>query len=77
LMVLPVASAQVLARSFRSTLIWSVAIGMGSVVVGLAASRIWNLAPSGVIVLVAAALFGIVSMGKRAAPRTLRQEEHA
>jgi zinc transport system permease protein len=77
LMVLPVASAQVLARSFRSTLIWSVAIGMASVVVGLAASRIWNLAPSGVIVLAAAAFFGIVSMGRRAAPRTLRQEEHA
>jgi zinc transport system permease protein len=77
LMVLPVASAQLLARSFRSTLVWSVGIGMGSVVAGLAASRIWNLAPSGVIVLAAAALFGIVSIGKRAAPRTLRQEEHA
>jgi ABC-type Mn2+/Zn2+ transport system permease subunit len=50
---------------------------MGSVVVGLTASRIWNLAPSGVIVLAAALFFGIVSIGKRAAPRTLRQEEHA
>ena len=45
LMVLPVASAQLLARSFRATLLWSVGIGMGSVVVGLTASRIWNLAP--------------------------------
>ena len=77
LMVLPVASAQLLARSFRATLLWSVGIGMGSVVVGLTASRIWNLAPSGVIVLAAALFFGIVSIGKRAAPRTLRQEEHA
>jgi zinc transport system permease protein len=77
LMVLPVASAQLLARSFRGTLLWSVGIGMGSVVVGLTASRIWNLAPSGVIVLAAALFFGIVSIGKRAAPRTLRQEEHA
>ena len=77
LMVLPVASAQLLARSFRATLLWSVGIGMGSVVVGLTVSRIWNLAPSGVIVLAAALFFGIVSIGKRAAPRTLRQEEHA
>jgi zinc transport system permease protein len=77
LMVLPVASAQLLARSFRATLLWSVGIGMGSVVVGLTASGIWNLAPSGVIVLAAALFFGIVSIGKRAAPRTLRQEEHA
>ncbi len=77
LMVLPVASAQLLARSFRGTLLWSVGIGMGSVVVGLTASRIWNLAPSGVIVLAAALFFGIVSIGKRSAPRTLRQEEHA
>ncbi len=77
LMVLPVASAQLLARSFRGTLLWAVGIGMGSVVVGLTASRIWNLAPSGVIVLAAALFFGIVSIGKRAAPRTLRQEEHA
>jgi zinc transport system permease protein len=77
LMVLPVASAQLLARSFRATLLWSVGIGMGSVVVGLTASRVWNLAPSGVIVLAAALFFGVVSIGKRAAPRTLRQEEHA
>jgi zinc transport system permease protein len=77
MMVLPVASAQLLARSFRATLAWAVGIGMGSVVAGLAASRIWNLAPSGVIVLAAALFFAVVSVGKRAAPRTLRQEEHA
>jgi hypothetical protein len=29
------------------------------------------------MVLAAAAVFAIVSIGKRAAPRTLRQEEHA
>ncbi len=77
LMVLPVASAQVLAHSFRATLAWAVGIGMCSVVLGLTASGLWNLAPSGVIVLTAALFFGIVSIGKRAAPRTLRQEEHA
>jgi zinc transport system permease protein len=77
LMVLPVASAQLLARSFRGTLGWAVAVGVASVVAGLAASRAWNLAPSGSIVLVAAIVFGVVSIGKRAAPRSLRQEEHA
>lgn len=77
LMVLPVASAQLLARSFRGTLGWAVAVGVTSVVAGLAASRFWNLAPSGAIVLVSALVFGAVSIGKRAAPRSLRQEEHA
>jgi zinc transport system permease protein len=77
LMVLPVASAQLLARSFRGTLAWAVAIGAFSVVSGLTISWFWDLAPSGAIVLVAAGTFGIVSIVKRAAPRGLRLEEHA
>jgi zinc transport system permease protein len=77
LMVLPVASAQLLARSFRATLLLSIAVGVGSVVAGLAASYIFDIAPSGAMVLAAAVVFAIVSIGKRAAPRTLRQEEHA
>jgi zinc transport system permease protein len=77
LMVLPVASAQLLARSFRATLLWAVAVGVGSVTVGLACSRFWNLAPSGAIVLVTAAVFAVVSIVRRAAPRTIVQEEHA
>jgi zinc transport system permease protein len=77
LMVLPVASAQVLARSFASTMRWSVAIGAGSVVLGLGLSRVWDLAPGGTIVLVAAGVFGVVAVVKRTAPRALRQEEHA
>jgi zinc transport system permease protein len=76
LMVLPVASAQLLARSFRGTLTWAVGVGVGSVVAGLAASWVWNLAPSGAIVLAAALVFAVVSIVKRAAPRALRQEEH-
>jgi zinc transport system permease protein len=76
LMVLPVASGQLLARSFRGTLRWSVAIGTASVVAGLAFSVFWNLAPGGTIVLVAAGIFGVVAAIKRTAPRALRQEEH-
>jgi zinc transport system permease protein len=76
LMVLPVASAQLLARSFRGTLGWAVAIGVFAVVSGLAISWYGDLAPSGAIVLVAAGAFGIVSIAKRATPRALRLEEH-
>jgi len=62
LMVLPVATAQVLARSFRATLYLSAVVGVVSVVVGLAAARIWGLAPGGTIVLVAAGAFGVTSV---------------
>ena len=71
LMVLPVASGQVLARSFRGTLGWSVAIGVASVVAGLTFARAFSLAPAGTIVLVAAAAFVAASLargGPRARP---------
>jgi zinc transport system permease protein len=61
LMVLPVASAQLLARSFRGTLVMAMAIGVGSAVVGLILSRLWGLASGGTIVLVAAATFAVVA----------------
>ena len=47
LMVLPVATAQLVARSFRSTLWMSAVIGASAAVAGLAAARIWGLAPGG------------------------------
>ena len=62
LMVLPVASGRILARSFRGTLTVSAAIGAVSVVLGLAAARRWALAPGGTIVLVAAALFAVTNL---------------
>jgi zinc transport system permease protein len=65
MMVLPVASGQLLARSFRGTLWWSVAIGVASSILGLAASRIWGLAPGGTIVLITAACFAVVALVKR------------
>jgi zinc transport system permease protein len=76
LMVLPVASAQLVARSFRGTLGWSTFVGVGAVVLGLAASRVWDLAPSGAIVLMAALTFAVASTLRRATPRALRLEEH-
>jgi zinc transport system permease protein len=74
MMVLPVASAQLLARSFVGTLRWSVALGVVSVVAGLAAARIWGLSSSGMIVLIAAGMFGVVALAKRGAVPRLRAE---
>lgn len=68
LMVLPVASAQLVARSFAATLRIAVAVGVGSVVFGLAASRVWGLAPGGTIVLVAAVTFLVVAVIRRSVP---------
>jgi zinc transport system permease protein len=65
MMVLPVASAQLVARSFRVTLVTAIGVGVTSAVVGLAVSRLWGLAPSGAIVLVAAAIFLTVAFAAR------------
>jgi zinc transport system permease protein len=74
LMVLPVASGQLLARSFRGTLRWSVLVGEVSVVLGMVASRLWGLAPGGSIVLVAALIFALVGAlsSRRSTERSLR-----
>lgn len=74
LMVLPVASAQLVARSFRSTLWIAVAIGASSAAAGLFAGRALNVRPSGeggAIVLTATAVFAVVALVKRTAPRAL------
>ncbi|MSO36909.1 MAG: metal ABC transporter permease, partial [Acidimicrobiia bacterium] len=61
LMVLPVASSRLLARSFRTTIVGAAGIGALSAVIGLAAARMWGLAPGGAIVLVATGIFAIVA----------------
>jgi zinc transport system permease protein len=62
LMVLPVACAQLFAASFRATRVWSVVIGIGSVIVGLGAARIWGLAPGGAMVLTCAASYAVLAL---------------
>ncbi|MDP9069968.1 MAG: metal ABC transporter permease [Actinomycetota bacterium] len=62
LMVLPVATAQVVAGSFRTTLALAVATGVAASVVGLGVARQWGVPPGGTIVLVAAAAFAVVSL---------------
>jgi zinc transport system permease protein len=64
LMVLPVASGQLLARSQRGILGWSVVIGVLSGVVGLVAARQWGLQPGGTIVLVALGAYVLVLAGR-------------
>lgn len=61
LLVLPIATARLLAKSFRGTLIFGSLVGVIAVVLGLAAARLWGLAPGGSIVLVAVLAFAMVS----------------
>jgi zinc transport system permease protein len=62
LMVLPVSAATRLGWSLASTFLLSIAIGLGSVFAGLAASYYGDLPPGGTIVLVAAALVLIATL---------------
>jgi zinc transport system permease protein len=69
LMVGPVGAAQILARSQKAILTWSVGVGIGSVVLGLGIARAEGLAPGGTIVLVAVALFAVLATGQRVVAR--------
>ncbi|MCU1428099.1 MAG: ABC-type Mn2+/Zn2+ transport system, permease component [Actinomycetia bacterium] len=62
LMVLPVATSRLVARSFRATLVGATVVGMASVVMGLVAARAWSLAPGGSIVLAVALCFTITAI---------------
>ena len=62
LMVLPVATSRVVARSFRTTTLGAGAVGVVAVVLGLAAARQWALAAGGAIVLVTLVLFAGASI---------------
>jgi zinc transport system permease protein len=74
LMVLPVGTGQLLGRSFRGTMRSAVAVGVGSVIVGLALSRVWGIAPGGSIVLVAASTFLLVALIRRRLPGAVAVE---
>ena len=59
MMVLPVAAAQLVSRSFLGTLRLAVGVGVTTSILGLAASMVWGLAPGGTIVLFAAGTFAV------------------
>lgn len=72
LMVLPVGASQALARSFRSTILGASAVGVGSVIAGLTASRLWDIQAGGAIVLAAGLAFGLATIATRRRPGRLR-----
>jgi zinc transport system permease protein len=64
LMALPVIAASRVAWSLASTMLLSMAIGLGSVLAGLTISYYADLAPGGVIVLVAAGAFAVAATAR-------------
>jgi zinc transport system permease protein len=68
-MVLPVATARLLARSQHATLGIAMALGVLAAIVGLGTARTWGLAPGGTIVLVSVAIYaataGTLSLRRR------------
>jgi zinc transport system permease protein len=76
LLVLPIATARLLARSFRSTMLVAVGVGILSVVVGLAVARVWGLAPGGTIVLVTIVAFAVTSVARPAAVTPTSPHDH-
>ena len=63
LMVVPVATAQLFAGSFRSTCLWAVAVALVSAVVGIIVSYAADLPSGGTIVLIAIAFFVFTLVG--------------
>jgi zinc transport system permease protein len=61
LMVLPVIAATRIAWSMRSTLLLSIALGLASVLTGLAVAYYADMPPGGTVVLVAASAFLVTS----------------
>lgn len=70
LMIVPVASAQLMARSFRATIVLAVLIGLGVSVAGVTTSYYADTPSGGTIVLFAIAVFSVI-VATRAARRAL------
>jgi zinc transport system permease protein len=62
LMVIPVATAQLIARGFWGTQLLAMGIGVAAAVGGIWAAWVWDTAPGATIVLLAIAGFGIVTV---------------
>ncbi|HYG60403.1 MAG TPA: metal ABC transporter permease [Symbiobacteriaceae bacterium] len=65
MIVVPVATALQMARSFRGALLWAVSAGVASVVAGLSLSYWLNLMPGATVALTAVLLLVLVASGKR------------
>ncbi|MFB4166172.1 metal ABC transporter permease [Alteribacillus sp. JSM 102045] len=67
LMILPVAAAIQLARSFKQMFLYAVLIGEAAVVAGLISAFYLDLAPGGMIVIIALVLLSLVLTGRKLA----------
>ncbi len=72
LMVVPVATAQLVTGSFRATLLLSLAIGLACAVVGVSSSYYTNTPSGGSIVLTAIAIFAVTALVTGASRRVRR-----
>jgi len=66
LMILPVASAMLLANGFKKTMAYSVMISEMSIVIGFVAAYYFQLASGGTIIVTAVFIFLAILVGKRA-----------
>ncbi|MCV2393913.1 metal ABC transporter permease [Actinotalea sp. M2MS4P-6] len=66
LMIVPVATAQVVARSFQRTMALASGIGAGVSVVGLAVTYWYDLPPGATIVVLAIVIYAVVTMVQNA-----------
>ena len=62
MLVIPVAAAMQVARSYRGTIVWAVGVSLFSTVTGLVASYYLGAKPGGAIVLVCVAIMGMLSL---------------
>lgn len=65
LVTIPAACSLLIARSFKSSVIFSVIIAEIAVVIGLIMAGIWNLAPGATIVLLLIAMLMVILVGKK------------
>jgi len=65
LLTIPVACSLLIARSFKHSVFWAVLFSEISVIGGLVAAGMWDLAPGATVVLTLIALLAIIMMVKR------------
>ncbi|MEF2964478.1 metal ABC transporter permease [Paenibacillus sp. M1] len=65
LLTIPAACSLIIARSFKTSVIFSVVIAEIAVVAGLVTAGIWNLAPGATIVLLLIAMLILTLLGKK------------
>jgi zinc transport system permease protein len=63
LMVVPVATAQLVTRGFRATMYLAMAIGLLASAVGIGIAGVYDTAPGATVILVAIAAFALVALG--------------